>query len=419
VIESIGLAAAQFALEYAGGRWLDWRKRQRLASAYRESAEETIELCVCKGYPARSPVWESVTSLLGSEEKARQVALWYTQHRIRSKELQEMAKNDPIVVRFIKEFIVRLNDRRAVLLPLDLANLADIISERVALLLDEPKSEALQPTGRTTYWLGRPTSLTENFFGRKAELGALTTAFENCRVVVISGGAGTGKSRLAAEFSYRSQMQGFWTTAGATWVQTLTALMQSVGVFAGEATDEEIAVAVQKRLSELTPETLWVVDNLDDLSQVNELTTAAGPVSLIITTRDARRHLLPPNAAFLEVYPLNQDPAIALLCSRSKHDAGDASLSEIAQQAGGLPLALEMLAVRLGEPRQTPKRLLNELKNAPTTIELGAFQQVAGATIPRTKGVFTTIVGMLNRLPLEARQQLSPLESVVKLEENC
>jgi hypothetical protein len=92
------------------------------------------------------------TSLLGSEEKARQVAHWYIQGQIRPNELQDMAKNDPIVGHFIKEFIVRLNGRRAVLLPLDLANLADIISERVALLLDEAKRGTPQPINRTTYW---------------------------------------------------------------------------------------------------------------------------------------------------------------------------------------------------------------------------------------------------------------------------
>jgi hypothetical protein len=259
------------------------------------------------------------------------------------------------------------------------------------------------------YWLGRPATIGEGFVGREPELQAIDDAFKSLKkVVVISGGASIGKSRLAAEFFHRSQMEGFWTTAGTTWIQTLTALVKSIDVSAEETTDEEVAIAVQRRLLKLTPEVLWVVDNLDDLNQISELTTAAGPVRLLITTRDARRHLLSPNAAFLEVYPLGQDSAITLLCSRSKHDAGAPSLPEIIRQVGGLPLALEMLAVWLGEPRQTPKRLLNELKNTPTAIELGAFQQVAGATIPRAEGVFTTITSMLNRLPSEARRQLSP-----------
>jgi AAA ATPase-like protein len=179
----------------------------------------------------------------------------------------------------------------------------------------------------SSYWVGRPATIGEGFVGCEPKLQAIDDAFKSLKkVVVISGGAGTGKSRLAAEFSHRSGVPGFWTTAGGNCVQILTALAQSIDVPAGEATDEEIAVAVQRRLSDLSSETLWIVDNLDDLNQINELATAAGPVRLLITTRDARHHLLPPNAAFLEAYPLGQDPSIMLLCSRSKHDAGDPSL---------------------------------------------------------------------------------------------
>ena len=131
MIEPVGLTAGQFALQCVGRRWLDGYKRRRLASAYRKSAEETIELCVHEGYAASSAVWTSVTALLGNEERARQVARWYTQG-ISSNELQDMDKGDPTVGHFIQEFVVRLNDRRAGLLPLDLANVVDIISARMA-----------------------------------------------------------------------------------------------------------------------------------------------------------------------------------------------------------------------------------------------------------------------------------------------
>jgi tetratricopeptide (TPR) repeat protein len=423
VIESIGLAAAQFALEYAGGRWLDWCKRQRLASAYRESAEETIELCVQKGYPTRSPVWESVTSLLRSEEKARQVAHWYIQRQIRPNELQDMAKNDPIVGHFIKEFIVRLNNRRAVLLPLDLANLADTIIEGVALLLDEAKREAPQPINRTTYWVGRPASLGENFFGREAELDALTTVFENCRVVVISGGAATGKSRLAAEYTHRSQQDGFWTTVGADLPQTLIGLAPSLGVSV-EGGDEDIVNEVLRRLNELTqgrgasaamPPLVWVVDNLAELDLVNELSQVVGTVNLLVTTRSARQEYLPRTAAFIELKALKPDPAIELLSSRRRRDSSwdqsDPALRGLAEEVGCLPLALEMLAVRLGVWQQTPIQILDQLRNADTPIkELEVFQETAGATIPRAEGVHATIVGVLAELSPEGREQISSLE---------
>jgi hypothetical protein len=100
--------------------------------------------------------------------------------------------DDPTVVHFFEEFIKRLNDRCAVLLPTDLAILEDIIGRRLASLGQQVQGKTPQQASRTTYWLGRPTSLAENFVGREAELDALAAAFENCHVVVISGGLALG-----------------------------------------------------------------------------------------------------------------------------------------------------------------------------------------------------------------------------------
>src|ERR671919_1424347 len=97
-----------------------------------------------------------------------------------------------------------------------------------------------------SYWVGRPATIGEGFVGCEPELQAIDDAFKSLkRVVVISGGAGMGKSRLAAEFSHRSGVPGFWTTAGTTWIQTLTVLVKSIDVSAEETT-EEVAIAVQR-----------------------------------------------------------------------------------------------------------------------------------------------------------------------------
>jgi hypothetical protein len=187
MIESVGLAAGQFALQCVGRRWLDRRKRRHLAAAYRNSAYKTIELCVKEGYPARSYVWNRVTALLGSEEKARQVARWYTQFQISSSDLQDMDGVDPIIGRFIREFVVSLSNRLTGLLTPDQAILADVISERVALLFRETQRGVYQAAGQVAYWLGRPPSL-ESFVGREMEVRKLAAMFVQKRIVVISGG---------------------------------------------------------------------------------------------------------------------------------------------------------------------------------------------------------------------------------------
>jgi tetratricopeptide (TPR) repeat protein len=74
-----------------------------------------------------------------------------------------------------------------------------------------------------------------------------------------------------------------------------------------------------------------------------------------------------------------------------------------------------MLAIRLGEYGMTSVKLLSELQNAPTPVELETFQQVAAVTIPRSEGVFTTIEGTLADLPSDVRKQLSPLGYVADI----
>ena len=75
-----------------------------------------------------------------------------------------------------------------------------------------------------TYWQGRPISLGAGFVGRKKDLDAISDSFDTHNTVVVYGGAGSGKSRLAAEYTHQAKVQGFWTPAGSSVVETLVAL---------------------------------------------------------------------------------------------------------------------------------------------------------------------------------------------------
>jgi tetratricopeptide (TPR) repeat protein len=252
---------------------------------------------------------------------------------------------------------------------------------------------------------------------------ALAEAFNHHRAVVVSGGAGTGKSRLAAEYSHQSKGEGFWTTAGTTLIQTLVVLAPHLGVLLSEGSDAEVAEQVQIRLGQLTQEKqdtlLWVVDNVGDLNLVNELAAAVGSWRLLVTTRDSRSQLLPRSIAFVELQALDIDPAVALLCSRrrdSSLDAQDPLLKEVAEAVGRLSLALEMLAVRLGEEWQTPQRIKDQLRQAPNPVQMEVFQEAAGgASIPRADGVFAIISGTLETLSPTVREQISPLGYVANV----
>ena len=260
-----------------------------------------------------------------------------------------------------------------------------------------------------TYWARRPASLHGGFVGREDELRAITAAFTDRRAVVVSGGAGSGKSRLAAEYAHRAGVEGFWTTGEASETLTLADLAPALGIAVEEKSDEEIAGEVRRRLTALPSETLWVVDNLTDLELANALVNVSESVRLLITARDSRRHLLPATVAYHWIEVLEPDAATSLLCTRSEFSADDPTVARIAGSVGRLPLALEVLAARLGEPRQSPEKVLAQLEQAPTAVQIDAFRQAPGASIPRAEGVFAAIFGTLEDLSAEDRQALAGL----------
>lgn len=128
VLGPIDGAAAGFALQLAVDRWRGWLKRRRLSAAYRTAAAETIEHCLNEGYPAGSDVWHDVTTLLGNETKARQIASWYASRTIDSTAFRDLIGEDATVGKYLKYFVTVLNRQRANLLPLDLHELAEIIT---------------------------------------------------------------------------------------------------------------------------------------------------------------------------------------------------------------------------------------------------------------------------------------------------
>ena len=206
---------------------------------------------------------------------------------------------------------------------------------------DSDKPEALPSVPRAetevTYWARRPASLHQGFVGREDELRAITYAFADRRAVVISGGAGCCKSRLAAEYTHRAGVDGLWTTGGATEALTLADLAPALGIAVEGKNDEELAGEVRRRLTALPPETLWVVDNLTDLDLANALVNVSESVRLLITTRDSRRHLLPGTVAYHWIEVLEREAAIALLRSRSDLPADHPALVQIAERVGASP----------------------------------------------------------------------------------
>jgi len=172
------------------------------------------------------------------------------------------------------------------------------------------------------FWIGRPAAIGQGLVGREAELRKIASALDNHRAVVISGGPGCGKSRLAAGYTYRSRERGFWTTAGQNVLQTLASLAPDLGVDLSHHTEDEVGEVVKRHIAALPRVTLWVIDNLSDLNLLNTLLSVAGPLRLLVTSRDRRQYIVPNTVGFQLVDVLEPEPAVELLCSRKDCDRG-------------------------------------------------------------------------------------------------
>lgn len=188
---------------------------------------------------------------------------------------------------------------------------------------------------------------------------------------------------------------------------TFAALADVLGMDTRDLDEAGIATRVKARLAGMSAQTMWAIDGLPDLDSVNALIGESGQVRLLITTRDARREVLPSSATMVVLKPVDPEPAVSILCSRGWRNREDGALGEIAEEVGRLPLALEMLAIRLGSPTGSPRTVLDEIGRAPTAIQFDAFMKEAGTSIPRAEGVFNTVATTLSSLDPATRTAIS------------
>ncbi len=267
-----------------------------------------------------------------------------------------------------------------------------------------PRSRAATPT----YWAGRPAAHHESFYGRDARLRELDSLFAHSTCVVVSGGPGMGKTRLATEWATGLGVPGFWTAGGSTADQTLAALAGALDIAVRGLADGEVVADVRLRLAQQPAGTVWVVDHLKHLTQVSRLLEGAPAVRVLITTRDCGLRRLPPGVGRLRLDTLETDAAVLMLRSRGG-GGDDETLRDIAHAVGCLPMALEVLAVRLAGPMQTAGLLAREIEQAPSALELEVFRQDAQtAAMSRTDGVLAALTGSIHALSRGTRALLAP-----------
>ena len=177
--------------------------------------------------------------------------------------------------------------------------------------------------------------------GLLAELGARLAGGPGPRVAVLCGLGGAGKTSVAIEYAHRhlAEVAVCWQFPAedpAVLAAGFGELAAQLGV--REAVDPRDPVA---SVHGVLARAGWLVvfDNVPDRAAVEAFVPPAGPGRVLITTQNQH---WPPGQA-LDVPVLDTEVAAGFLVNRTG-DADRASARKLADQLGGLPLALEQAA---------------------------------------------------------------------------
>ncbi len=202
-----------------------------------------------------------------------------------------------------------------------------------------------------------------DFVGRNRELehlDALLDPARGCRLVLISGTAGVGKTALALRWSHRVREQfpdgqlyvnlrGFDTRRPPA--QTLTVLqhfLRSLGLEPSALPDDADEAGALFRSQLADRRVLIVLDNAASAEQVRPLLPGITSCPVLLTSRNRLPSLIAyEGARLLQLAPLLPDEATALLRRRLTRSASDATIARLAERCAYLPLALRLSAAQL------------------------------------------------------------------------
>jgi predicted ATPase/DNA-binding CsgD family transcriptional regulator len=264
--------------------------------------------------------------------------------------------------------------------------------------------------GGSTRRPGNLPAEASSFIGRRRELAELRKKLAGARLVCLAGPGGVGKTRLAVRGA-TDLARGF---AGGAWMVELAqvqdpALVGNAVVAALDLRDQTATEPLPLLRSYLQDkELLLVVDNCEHLlaaaaQLVTEVIRAAPGVRVIATSREplsvSGEHVVPvpplelPAAVAAEpLARLRQNEAVLLFTERAAAASGDfeltasnqATVVELCRRLDGLPLAIELAAVRTRA--LTAEQILDRL-----TDRFGLLTGGSRAALPRHQTLRTTI----------------------------
>ena len=261
---------------------------------------------------------------------------------------------------------------------------------------DEDQSLSSQSDTDSALWSNWPAPAGSRFVGREENMATLHKFVESYRFVVVTGLAGSGKSRLVTEFGHRNfnPSKRYWCTSGTDVESTLINLAESLDVPITERSEREIAEEVSSILRDLHADSLVVFDNISDSSQIMSLVGTCGDAKVIFTSNQISVDDIPGNGINLEVGPLDSQSARELIQYYVPKQSGQISTkllenlqylapltvsliaSTIASTLGpSVPLAniLAIIAKLIAEKNSPDNRVLKSINNASTTTHNDVF----------------------------------------------
>jgi DNA-binding SARP family transcriptional activator/predicted ATPase len=210
--------------------------------------------------------------------------------------------------------------------------------------------------------VGRLPETESTFVGRSRELAEIAQAFEQSRLVTLTGRGGIGKSRLALAFASGStDGETLWVQVGSSTSDQLVAADVARGLGANPEPDPVAAL-----LATIAPRgrALLVLDGCDEVSDgVATLATSlisGCPELVILCTSRAPLHSATERVIAVGTLETGTESApgdaAVLLAQRIKElgptsteIVGPEALDRLARRGFGIPLALELLAAQLRE----------------------------------------------------------------------
>ncbi|MEO8448717.1 MAG: BTAD domain-containing putative transcriptional regulator [Gemmatimonadota bacterium] len=216
---------------------------------------------------------------------------------------------------------------------------------------------------------GLPVQLTR-FIGRKRELDDLARLIRSTRLLTLTGGGGSGKTRLGSEAAVRAAT-GFsrlvWVDFGALEDPGLVPQQVAAAFKTPERAEGSVTDTLVQTIGEQS--VLLILDNCEHLVDacaelVEVLLRTCSRLAVLATSREAlgvpgETAWLVPALATAEAIQLFVERAQAVLPTFQLTPSNEPAVHEICRRLDGIPLAIELAAarVRVLSPEQIAERL--------------------------------------------------------------